>query len=181
MSSASAFSSIDPEEENWWSKESCQLSKRLCDLSVFLQRLRVQMRFGELTRAPLQLVRFQMNENVAECEWLARQPDPWDEDLKPEIGLRHASLQALQDAADVRSLLFSQLPGIDSAYLRIYRQRSMHARDLVIAGHVQRLAPSFRKIHSIAMRAKLLGFRFSLQNEVLGSLEEMTNLELVEW
>ena len=180
MSSASAITPFDPEEEGLWSSESCRLSKRLCDLSVFLQRLRVQMRFGELTRAPLQLVRFQMKENVAECEWLARQPDPWDQDLHPEVGLRHASLQALRDAVDVRSLLFGLLPGVDSAYLRIYRQRPI-GRDLVIAGHVQRLAPSFRKIHSVAMRAKLLGFRFSLQNDILGSLQDVSNLELVDW
>jgi hypothetical protein len=180
MSTASAITPFDPEEKSLWSKESCRLSRRLCDLSAFLQRLRVQMRYGELTRAPLQLVRFQMKENVAECEWLARQPDPWDEGLHPSIGLRHASLQALQDAVNVRSLLFDVLPGVDSAYLRIYRQRII-GRDLVIVGHVQRLAPSFRKVHSVAMRAKLLGFRFTLQNDILGSLQELTNLELVDW
>ena len=56
-----------------------------------------------------------------------------------------------------------------------------HDRKLVIVGHVHRIATSFRKIHSIAMRAKLLGFRFSLQGEILAGLEEISNLELVDW
>src|SRR5215472_5270457 len=142
MSSASAISPFDPESENWWSREPSKLAKRLCDFSLFVQRLRVQMRFGELTRAPLQLVRFQIKESVAECDWLARPCDPWDEGLQPEIGLRHASLQALKDAVDVRSLLFYLMPDIDAAFFRIYRGRSpyicegTYGKDLVIAGHV---------------------------------------------
>lgn len=181
MSSVSAVSPFEPESDEWWSKGSSRLAKQLCDASLFYRQLRVQMRFGELTRAPLQLTRFQMKDNVAECDWLARLPDLWDQDLKPEIGQRHASLQALKDAVDVRSLLFYLLPDIDAAYLRIYRRRSAYANDLVIAGHVQRMAPSFRSVHSIVMRAKLLGFRFSLQSDVLSNLKEMTNMDLVDW
>ena len=181
MLSAPAISPFEPESDEWWSKNSSRLAKQLCDVSLFCQRLRVQMRFGKLTRAPLQMVRLQLKESVAECDWLARLPDPWDDGLKPPIGQRHASMQALRDAVDVRSLLFYLLPDIDAAYLRIYRRRSSFAPDLVIAGHVHRVAPSFRRVHSIAMRAKLLGFRFSLQNEVLIRLKEMTNMELVDW
>lgn len=181
MLSAPAISPFEPESDEWWSKGSSRLAKQLCDVSLFLQRLRVQLRFGELTRARLQPIRFQMKENVAEFDWLARLPDPWDEGLKAEIGQRHASLQALKDAVDVRSLLFFLLPNIDAAYLRIYRRRSNCGHDLVIAGHVQRIAPSYRSVHSIALRAKFLGFRFSLQNGLLSKLREMTNMELVDW
>ena len=178
---SSVVSPFDPESENWRSKESSGLAKRLCDVSLFTQQLRVRMRFGELTRAPLDLVRFQMKDNVAECDWFARIPDPWDEGLPPEIGQRHTSLQALKDAVDVRALLFYLLPDVDAAYLRIYRQKFAYAPELVIAGHVQRTAHAFRSVHSIAMRAKLLGFRFSLQNEVLSAMNEVSNLELVDW
>lgn len=180
MLSAPAISPFEPESDEWWSKSSTRLAKQLCDVSLFCQRMRVQMRFGKLSRAPLQLVRLQLKESVAECDWLARLPDPWDDDLKPQISQRHASLQAMRDAVDVRSLLFYLFPDIDAAYLRIYRKSSF-APELVIAGHVHRVAPSSRSIHSIAMRAKLLGFRFSLQNEVLTTLKEMTNMELVDW
>jgi hypothetical protein len=181
MLSASLVSAFEPDGDQWWSKGSSRLAKQLCEVGVFCQRLRAQMRFGELTRAPLQLVRFQMKESIAECDWMARLPDPWDEDLSPEIGQRHASLQALKDAVDVRSLLFYLLPDIDAAYLRIYRRSPAFGHDLVIAGYVQRVAPSFRSVHSTVMRAKLLGFRFSLQNDVLSKLREMTNMELVDW
>lgn len=76
MSTASAISPFDPESENWWSKGTSRLAKRVCDVGLFVRSLRVQMRFGDLTRAPLRMLRFQLNENVAECDWLARVPDP---------------------------------------------------------------------------------------------------------
>ena len=100
---------------------------------------------------------------------------------EPDIGQRHASLQALKDAVDVRFLLFEMLPDVDAAYLRIYRETSARARELIIAGHVHRNAASFRSVHSIAMRAKLLGFRFSLESDILCPTREMTNMELVDW
>ena len=181
MSSASAIAPFDPENEEWWSKESSGLAKRLCEVSLFMRRWRVQMRFGELSRAPLELVRFQIKERVAECDWLARRPDPWDDGLHPDIGRRHASLQALKDAVEVRSLLFYLLPDVDAGFLRIYRRKPAGGRDLIIAGHVQRVAPRVRNIRSIGMRAKLLGFAFSLQNDMLAGLKEMSNMDMVDW
>ena len=181
MSSAFPISPFDPESENWWSKGTSRLVQRVCDVGLFVRGLRVRMRFGDLTRAPLRMVRLQLKENVAECDWIARLPDPWDEGLQPDIGQRHASLQALKDAVDVRFLLFEMLPDVDAAYLRIYRETPARVRELIIAGHVHRNAASFRGVHSIAMRAKLLGFRFSLEGDILCPTREMTNLELVDW
>ena len=181
MSSAFPISPFDPESEDWWSKGTSRLAKQICEAGLFIRTLRVQMRFGELTRAPLRMLRFQLKGCVAECDWLARLPDPWDADLRPEIGERHASLQALRDAIDMRSLLFYILPDIDAAYLRIYRETASHARENIIAGNVYRKAASFRSVHSVAMRAKLLGFRFTLENDVLRGTREMTNMELVDW
>jgi hypothetical protein len=153
---------------------------RVCDAGLFIRTLRVLMRFGDLTRAPLHMLRLQLKGRVAECDWLARPSDPWDADLRPEIGLRHTSIQALRDSVEVRSLLFHMLPDVDAAYLRIYRETAT-VRELIIAGHVQRDASSFRNVHSVAMRAKLLGFHFSLENDILHPKEEMTNMELVNW
>lgn len=169
MSSAFPISPFDPESENWWSKGTARLAKRICDVGLFVRGLRVQLRFGELTRSPLRLIRFELNENEAECDWVARQPDPWDADLRPEIGRRHASLQALQDAVDVRQLLFEILPDINIARVRVYRESSNRGREMIISGQVHRNTPSFRTVRSIAMRAKLLGFRFSLENDFLMS------------
>jgi len=180
MSSAFPISPFDPEGD-WGSTGTSKLAKRLCEVGVFARTLRVRMRYGDLTRAPLRMIRFQLKECVAECDWIARVPDPWDAGLRPEIGQRHASLQALKDAVDVRSLLFEMMPDVDAAYLRIYRGAPLRARELIISGHVNRIAPSFRSVHSIAMRAKLLGFRFSLENDLLRATREMTNMELVDW
>lgn len=167
MPTAFPISPFDRESENWWSKGTARLVKRICDVGLFVRGLRVQLRFGELTRAPLRLVRFELSANEAECDWIARQPDSWDADLPPEIGRRHASLQALQDAVEVRQLLFDVLPDVNVARLRIYRESSNRGREMIISGHVHRNTPSFRTVRSIAMRAKLLGFRFSLENEIL--------------
>lgn len=127
----------------------------------------MQLRFGALSRAPLRLIRFELNADQAECDWIARNADAWDADLRPEIGRRHTSLQALQDVVEVRQLLFAVLPDINEAYLRTYRESSVRGREMVISGHVHRNTPSFRTVRSIAIRAKLLGFRFSLENEIL--------------
>jgi hypothetical protein len=168
MSFASAISPFDSERENWWSKKNSKLASRICNLGQFVRSMRVQMRFGELTRAPLRMIRVQLVDGIAECDWVARPPDVWDRDLRPEIGQRHASIQALEDAVNVRGLLFEMLPDLDTAYLRIYRESSGHSPEMIISGHVHRSAPSFRNVHSIAMRAKLLGFRFTLDNDILG-------------
>jgi hypothetical protein len=181
MSSASAISPSHPESEDWWPKETSRMAMRVCNVGSFIRSLRGLMRFGDLTRAPLHMLRLQLKGRVAECDWLARPSDPWDAGLRAEIGQQHASIQALRDAVEVRTLLFSMLPDVDAAYLRVYRDAAAKDRELIIAGHVHRQAASFRNVHSIAMRAKLLGFRFSLENDILYAKEEISNLELVNW
>ena len=181
MSSAFPISPFDPESENWWSKGTSRLAKQVCNVSLFIRGLRVQMRYGDLTRAPLRLIRLQLKESVGECDWIARMPDAWDEGLQASIVKRHASLQALKDAVDVRCLLFDMLTDVEDAYLRVYREAPTRARELIIAGHVQRNAGAFRNVHSVAMRAKLLGFRFSLEDDILRATREMSNMELVDW
>lgn len=126
------------------------------------------MRYGELSRAPLQLLRLNLSAEVVECDWMARAPDPWDEVLSSRVRYRHASLQALRDAIEVRALLFESLPEAEMAHLRVFREATTEYRqEVIIAGSVHRHDHSSRDVHSLVMRAKILGFRFRLEGERL--------------
>src|ERR1700716_456367 len=81
--------------------------KQLWEIADFVRNLHRRLRFGELSRAPLKLLRLELRGDEAECEWVARPADPWDSFLPPSVGERHASLQALEDSLAVRNLLFS--------------------------------------------------------------------------
>ncbi len=170
MSFGSPISPFDPNGQDWWSKGSSGLTQQISGVGRFLHDLRTQLRFGTLSRAPLQLIRFEMKETSAECDWVARDPDCWDADLPRDIGRRHASLQALKDTIDIRSLLFASIPDLVSARVRVYRDSAAHSRELIIIGNVRRQDGPFRGVHSLAMRAKLVGLRFSLENDLLSRL-----------
>ena len=170
MSFGSPISPFDPDGQDWWSKGSSGLTQQISGVGRFLRDLRTQLRFGALSRAPLQLIRFEIKDASAECDWIARDPDRWDADLSRDIGRRHASLQALKDAIDIRSLLFVAMPDLVMARMRVYRETPAHARELIIVGNVRRQDSPFRGTHSLAMRAKLVGLRFSLENDFLRRL-----------
>ncbi len=167
MSSAFMRSPLDPYKEDWWTKVRPKLAKQIFNASQFLRGVSVQLRFGELSRAPLHLLRFQIEADTVECDWIARAPDPWDVDLKPSVRHRHTSLQTLKDAIDVRTLVFSLHPEVETAALRVFRESLSQSRELIIAGNAQRNDNSSRGIHSLTMRAKILGFRFNLDGDVL--------------
>ena len=170
MPSVSANSSFQAYREQWRSERGPRLAEQLCNVSHFFSRLRMQLGQGELTRAPLKMLRLQIEAEIVECDWLARSPDPWDSYLPQKIGRRHATLQALRDAIDVRTLLFRTLPEVETAYLRIYREASNKGKELVITGYTHRNDNLARGVHSLVMRAKVLGFRFRLDDDVLGAL-----------
>ncbi len=149
--------------------------KRLCDVGYLFRGWGVQLRFGHLSRAPLRLLRLELRGNAAECDWVARTADPWDADLPRPLGDRHASLQALEDAIDVRDLLFSVLQGVDTATFRVYRESAGIERELIIAGTVTRQHSAARSIRSLAMRAKLLGLQFWLEDGILEALSGLKN------
>jgi hypothetical protein len=179
MSFVFATPQFDRYKDNWISADRPRLVGQLCNISGFLRGLRVQMRYGELTRAPLQLLRLDISEDVVKCDWLARPSDPWDFDLSPNIRERHSSLQTLRDAIDVRALLFYTLPTAEKAHLRVYRESPTKTCELIITGCGRRNDRSSHSIHSIAMRAKLLGFRFHLEGDTLLEIapEEQTMIE----
>jgi hypothetical protein len=143
----------------------------IADLGRAMQR---QMRFGELSRAPLRLLRLEWRGNVAECDWMARPADEWDRDVPRQVSDANVSEQALRDAIAVRELLFHALPGVDTASLRVFRKSSGGTRDLIITGLVTRGEEAPRNVSSTAMRAKLLGFQFWFQE---GFLEAMPSEE----
>ena len=146
------------------------LVRQVCDVSYFLRVFTVHMRFGELSRAPLKLLRLQVTEQAAECDWLARPPDPWDEDLPPSAGARHASMQALEDAMAMRRLMLCLLPQIETAGFRVFRPAAGEQTELIIAGTITREDEVPPTVRSVAMRAKLFGFQFALDGGVLESL-----------
>ena len=170
MSLVSAVFPSESFQEDWTSEEGDGLVKQLWKASLFLRSLRVQMRVGELSRAPLRLVRLQIVNRVVECDWLVRPADAWDADLSRSVQQRHATLQALRDAIDVRALLFDIMPQMETVHLRAFRESSNYVRELVIEGFAQRNDQSARGVHSLVMRAKILGFRFDLEGNALRNL-----------
>jgi hypothetical protein len=145
--------------------------EQLWEAAEFVRKLQTRMRFGKLSRAPLRLLRLEVRGDRAECEWMARPPDPWDADLVPSIGERNASLQALEDSLAVRNLLFSAIPGVSTAVFRVYRQADDGDAELIITGTMDRREQVADHIPSLAMREKLCGFRFWLDDGVLGTLQ----------
>jgi hypothetical protein len=102
---------------------------------------------------------------------MARPPDAWDAQLSAAVIQRNQTLQALQDALSVRDLLFYALSEVSTAKLSVYRSTLGGSADLIITGTVSRDDPSPFRVSSIAMRAKLCGFRFSLDDGMLSSLQ----------
>jgi len=149
--------------------------KQLWEVGNFVRGLRSRMRFGNFSRSPLRLLRFELRGEKAECEWLARQPDPWDSTLQRLVREQQASLQALDDAIGMRDMLFFSIPDVNVADLRAYRQSAREPPHLIISGTVTREYPadSVKKVPSLVMRAKLYGLKFWMDNGVLVPLESV--------
>jgi hypothetical protein len=141
----------------------------LWEAADFVRGVRRRLRFGALSRAPLQLLRLELRGELAECEWIARPPDPWDADLAAEVAHRNQTCQALRDAIAMRELIFDMMTEIRTARLRVYRPSSP-APELIITGTVTREDQPPLRMSSIVMRAKLCGLHFSLEDGVLEAL-----------
>jgi len=145
--------------------------KQLCDIRNVITRLRVQLRFGRLSRAPLRLLRLEWRGDHVDCDWIARLQDEWDRGLPRHVTDGQTALQALEDAIVVRDLLFYALHDISSATFRVYRQVGGEPAELIITGTVTKPEPLRWNIHSLVMRAKLCGFRFCLDDGKLVALQ----------
>ena len=140
---------------------------QLSQIGYFIRAQRIQIRFGELSRAPLRLLRLELQGNSAECDLMCRPADEWDRDIPGRVSDLNVSTQALQDAIAVRDLLFFALPGVDTASLRVFRESPSEEHQLIITGIVAREQQTSRYVASVAMRAKLLGLQFWLEDGVL--------------
>lgn len=144
--------------------------KWISGIAEYLWRVRHQLRFGERSRLPLRLMRLELRENLAECEWIARPCDPWDVDLPARVREESATWQALRDALSVREMLFKSVPEVDSARFKVYRLQEGTEPQLIITGSVSRQDEPPPRMSSIVMQAKLCGFRFNLSDGALESL-----------
>jgi hypothetical protein len=154
--------------------------KWLFAAAEFVWRIRHQLRFGERSRLPLKLVRLEMREDFAECEWIARRPDPWDHDLPAHAREQNETWQALRDALSIRDALFKSIPEVRFARLKVYRQQSAVDPELVISGTVSRDDEVPPRLSSLVMRAKLCGLRFNLSDGAFESLSpEAGSLQLI--
>ena len=145
--------------------------KQVCDIQDVITRLRVQLRYGSLSRAPLRPLRLEWRGDHVDCDWIARLHDQWDRDLSRRLSERNVTLQALEDAIIVRDLLFHSLHGISSATFRVYRQVDDDPFELIITGTVTRPEPVRWNVRSLVMQAKLCGFRFCLDEGKLVALQ----------
>jgi len=136
----------------------------------FVRSLRREMRFGQLSRAPLRLLRLELLEKTLVCDWIARPADVWDAGLPQPVKDRNESHQALADAISIRGLIFDALPDLDLAVLRAFRQSAREPPELIIVGSICRDDPGIHQRASLVMQAKLSGFRFSLQDGRLESI-----------
>jgi hypothetical protein len=143
----------------------------LWNFADFGRAARRQMRFGNLSRAPIRILRLEWQADFVECDWLARTADQWDADLPRQVSDENVSMQALQDAIALRELLFAEFPEVQAANLRAFRQAAGGRRELIITGAVNRDEKIPRQIASPAMRAKLLGFQFWFADGSLAALE----------
>ena len=144
--------------------------KWIWEASEFVRKVRLGMRYGESSRMPLRLIRLELLQETAVCEWMARATDPWDIDLPIAAREQNQALQALQDAMTVREFLFAALPEVRSANFRVYRSAEGEPVELIIAGTVTREDEPLPTVRSLVMRAKLYGLRFSLSDGMFEAL-----------
>ena len=142
------------------------------EVADFIRETRRRLRFGELSRSPLELLRVEWHGGWVECDWMARPADVWDASLRRIDRDRHVSEQALRDGIQLREALFSELPGVREAQLRGFRPAgAREPPELVIAGIVTRETAPLYRVNSLVMRAKLCGLQFDLEDGVLKAME----------
>lgn len=144
----------------------------LWQVADFFRGVRRELRFGELSRAPLKLLRFELHNDVAECDWISRPADEWDATLSSSVRNHNESLQSLEDAIAIRAMLLDAIPEVQSATLRAFRQPAREPPELVILGAVSRGAPDVQNVGSLVMRAKLYGFCFCFEDGFLRPLQQ---------
>ena len=148
----------------------------LIEIARFLRRAQRQLRSGELSREPLELLRLEWKGDAVECDWLMRPADPWDKYVPPQLATENQTLQALRDALKLRSIIFRSFPAVGFAHLRMFRADRDQQLELVMTGSVNRWDEEFYRVPSVMMRAKMCGFRFTVAE---GAKRELTLVPFV--
>jgi hypothetical protein len=151
--------------------------RQLWAVADFVRTVRREMRFGEISRAPLRLLRVELRNDSLECDWITRPPDDWDSSLRRPERDRNESQQILLDAIAVRNLVFDALSKIDCAVLRAFRQPAREPPEMILLGTVSREMPEVHRVSSLAMRAKLYGFCFNLEDGFLRPMQVVERSE----
>lgn len=141
--------------------------RELQDAADFLSKARRRLRFGALSREPLLLLRFEWKGDSVDCDWLMRPADRWDKNLPLPLARENQTLQALRDALSLRELVFKSFPAVTNAELRMFRADADRRLELVMRGRVNRSNNAIERVSSVAMRARLCGFQFTLAEGVL--------------
>jgi hypothetical protein len=136
--------------------------RELFDTAEFIGWARRKMRSGAYSREPLLLLRVEWKGDSVECDWLMRRADPWDQDLPIHLARENQTLQALRDALNLREIVFRSFPAVANADLRMFRASEDHELELVMRGSTSRSNEVLHRVASVAMRARLCGFRFTL-------------------
>lgn len=137
----------------------------------FLGKAGRELRYGEFSRVSLKLLRLQWTPDAVECDWLMRPSDPWDSSLPPRLEREIQTFQALRDAIDLRNLIFRAFTSARRAELRMFAVDADGRLELMMTGDVARGNEVYQRVPSVAMRAKLCGFSFTLSEGVLESRE----------
>jgi hypothetical protein len=128
----------------------------------FVKQVRSKLRRGELSREPVKLLRLEWTPEALECDWLMRPSDPWDAYIPSHRARENETSQALKDALALKKMLFRAFPAAEKATLRMFRMDAEQQLELVMTGTVARNDQFYERVPSMAMRAKLCGFRFTL-------------------
>jgi hypothetical protein len=145
--------------------------RQLYEIADFVRAIRRRLRFGELSRAPLRILRLALRGDSAECDWMTRPPDVWDSNLSLPARDESASRQAVADAVALREILLDELSSIRSAVVRGFRASERETPEMIVFGTITREDPYLLRVASPVMRARLCGFQFELENGFLKPLK----------
>ena len=148
--------------------------QQLWDAADFIRDVKRRLRFGEFSRAPLHLLRFELRPDAIECDWIARTADAWDSTCRDKVrGTRiDAGAGGCNRRAQSRFRCVSQ---IESAVLRGFRQPAREPPEMIVLGTVSREIPAVHRVSSLAMRAKLYGFCFCFEDGFLRPLQQLSD------
>jgi hypothetical protein len=131
-------------------------------IARFVKQARSILRAGELSREPVKLLRLEWTPEKVECDWLMRPADPWDACIPASKARENQTSQALKDALTLRNMIFRSFPAVDMAELRMFRHDADEQLELMMTGTIARNDQFYERVSSMAMRAKLCGFQFTL-------------------